>query len=103
VSILESVGELVRHHSDEQTKVILRAMAEMEKRIMKTLADLDAEILGDLNDAATAIETALAAAVAKGTTPADAQVQFDHIAAIAAAIRAAAAGTTPTVVVPPAP
>ena len=62
---------------------------------MKTLADLDAEIQGDLAAAATQIENALSAALAQIAAGADASVQFDHIAAIAAALKAAATGTAP--------
>lgn len=74
---------------------------EMEIKIMATLADLDTEIAGDLTDAATAIETALANALAKVTVPPDVQPEIDKIKAITAALKAAAAGTTPTVVIPP--
>ncbi len=70
---------------------------------MKTLAELDEEILGDLTDAAIAIETALTNAVTAVKAGADATPQFDHIQAIATALKAAAAGTADTVVVPPAP
>jgi hypothetical protein len=76
-------------------------LTEMETRIMKTLADLDAEIQGDLNDAATAIEAALTAALANITVPPDVQPQFDRIAAIAAALKAAATPGGPPLVVPP--
>ncbi len=75
----------------------------MEKNIMATLADLDTEIAGDLTDAATAIETALTNALANVTVPVDVQPQIDHIRAITAALKSAAAGATPTVVVPEAP
>jgi hypothetical protein len=67
-------------------------LQEMEKRLEKTLADLDAEIQGDLADAATQIENALTNALGKITVPEDAQPELDHIAAIAAALKAAATG-----------
>ncbi len=70
---------------------------------MKTLADLDAEIQGDLATAATQIENTLTAALAQIAAGQDAQPQFDHIAAIAAALKAAATGTTPLQVPTPPP
>lgn len=73
------------------------------KEIMATIADLDSEIAGDLTYAATAIETALANLLAKVTVPPDVQPEVDQIKAIASALKAAAAGTATTVIVPPAP
>src|SRR5881628_2245512 len=77
-------------------------LEQLERKLMATLADLDTEIQGDLTEAATAIETALTAALAKITVPPDVQPQIDHIKAIAAALKTAASGGT-TVEVPPAP
>jgi len=82
---------------------ILRTLNEMEIKLMATIADLDAEIQGDLTDAATQIENALTAALAKITVPPDVQPQIDHIKAIAAALKAAAAQGAETVEVPPPP
>lgn len=100
LELARAISGLDRQH---ETQAILHRMEEMEKRIMATLKDLDDEIQGDLNDAATGIENALTAALAKITVPADVQPQIDHIKAIAAALKTAAQGSAPTVTVPPGP